>query len=225
MPAIVGFVSQKGGVGKSTLARALAAVAAHAGLNVLLADLDAKQQSLVEWYRTRAAGDGPSSLTVGAFSEVADAVTAAADADILIIDTPGGVDRNTLAIARVAHLTVLPTGPSRDDLHPTVLLLHELAAAGIARSQMVTALCRVLSAEEEAAARNYLERSDYEVLPGSVPESAVYRVAQNRGQALTEVADRTARARADALMEALLERVAAPAGEQAPGYQTSREAR
>jgi chromosome partitioning protein len=39
MVAIVGLISQKGGVGKSTLARALAREAAAGGLRVLLADL------------------------------------------------------------------------------------------------------------------------------------------------------------------------------------------
>ena len=38
MPAVIAFVSQKGGVGKTTLARALAAVCSHAGLAVVLAD-------------------------------------------------------------------------------------------------------------------------------------------------------------------------------------------
>jgi len=37
---IVGFVSQKGGVGKSTLSRALATSTAAAGTKVTIADLD-----------------------------------------------------------------------------------------------------------------------------------------------------------------------------------------
>ena len=52
MPIIVSFISQKGGVGKSTLARALAAVAAY-GMRVRLADLDAQQATVIEWERTR----------------------------------------------------------------------------------------------------------------------------------------------------------------------------
>src|SRR6266568_4114444 len=40
MPVVIAFVSQKGGVGKSTLARALAVAAARAGWIVKLVDLD-----------------------------------------------------------------------------------------------------------------------------------------------------------------------------------------
>ena len=51
--AIVAFVSQKGGTGKSTLARALAAVVAHAGLKVKIADLDPDQQTVLHWEKLR----------------------------------------------------------------------------------------------------------------------------------------------------------------------------
>lgn len=40
---IVAFISQKGGVGKSTLARALAVEASHKKNKVLLADCDSQQ--------------------------------------------------------------------------------------------------------------------------------------------------------------------------------------
>jgi len=40
---IIAFISQKGGVGKSTLARALVVEASHKKLHVLLADCDPQQ--------------------------------------------------------------------------------------------------------------------------------------------------------------------------------------
>jgi len=43
MTTIIAFISQKGGVGKSTLARALAREASHQKLSVLLADCDPQQ--------------------------------------------------------------------------------------------------------------------------------------------------------------------------------------
>src|SRR6476620_2530974 len=53
MTTIIAFVSQKGGVGKSTLARALAREAANSGLAVKIADLDTQQGTSVDWHRQR----------------------------------------------------------------------------------------------------------------------------------------------------------------------------
>jgi pantothenate kinase-related protein Tda10 len=47
--AIIAIVSQKGGVGKSTMARALAREAANNGLKVKIADLDTQQGTSVDW--------------------------------------------------------------------------------------------------------------------------------------------------------------------------------
>jgi chromosome partitioning protein len=209
MPAVIAFISQKGGVGKSTLARALAAVCAQAGLEVVLADLDPRQQTLVHWQKARAAQHVSPRLSVVAFDNAAEAVEHAEACDLLILDTPGGVNDDTLAVARMAHLIVQPTGPTLDDLHPTVLLFHELVDAGIPKSNLVAALCRVLNDGEEAAARAYLEEAGYEVLAGSIPESIAYRVAHNRGRSLTETDEQAFNDRADALFEALLTKVAA----------------
>jgi chromosome partitioning protein len=210
MPAVIAFISQKGGVGKSTLARALAAVCAQAGLEVVLADLDPRQQTLIQWQKARTAQRVSPRLSVEPFDDAAEAVERAEACDLLILDTPGGVNDDTLSVARMAHLIVQPTGPSLDDLHPTVLLFHELVAVGIPKSNLVAALCRVLNGEdEEAAARAYLEEAGYEVLEGSIPESLTYRVAHNRGRSLTETNEQAFNERADALIEALLTKVAA----------------
>ena len=53
MTTLIAFVSQKGGVGKSTLSRAVAREAAASGLNVKVADLDTQQGTTVAWHRRR----------------------------------------------------------------------------------------------------------------------------------------------------------------------------
>ncbi len=209
MPAVIAFVSQKGGTGKSTLARALAAVCAQAGLEVVLADLDPRQQTLVHWQKARTAQRVSPRLSVEPFNDVAEAVERAGACDLLILDMPGGVNDDTLSVARTAHLIVQPTGPTRDDLHPTVLLFHELVAAGVPKPHLIAALCRVLDDDDEAAARAYLEEAGYEVLAGFIPESRAYRIAHNRGRSLTETEEQEFNDRADALIEALLTKVAA----------------
>ena len=205
-PVIVGFVSQKGGTGKSTLARALGAVVAAAGLKVKIADLDPHQQTVLAWEKLRDENRGEPPITVEAFDTAAEAI-ASADADeLLIIDAPAHANRGTLEIAKAATLLVQPSGASIDDLRPAVLLFHELVEAGIPEDRLVIALCRILSEAEEKMARAYFSEAGYEVLPGCIPERTAYREAHNRGQAVTE-AKKTLNARVDELMEGLYTRV------------------
>jgi chromosome partitioning protein len=209
MPVTVAFISQKGGVGKSTLARALAAVAAHAKLKVHLADLDAQQRTLLLWGKARKENRVTPAIKVEGYANVGEAIEGAVGDDLLIVDTPGQVSTATLELAREADLIVQPTGPSLDDLHPAVLVFHALAQSGIPRERMVFALSRTIAKEEEEAAREYLEEAGYEVLRAAIPERVGYRQALNRGKALTETEEKTLNERADDLLEALLEKVAA----------------
>ena len=213
MPTLVAFISQKGGVGKSMLARALAAVATHGGLKVLLADLDPQQRTLLIWERTRRNNQVTPTISVQAFENCEAAIDSAAHDNLLILDTPGQITNGTLALARRAHLVVQPTGPSVDDLQPAVLVFDALVKLGIPRERLVFALCRTIGKGEEDAAREYLTSAGYEVLWGSIPEKLAYRQALNRGQSVTEAAENALTKRVDNLMEDLLAR-AANAAEQ-----------
>jgi len=205
---IVGFVSQKGGTGKSTLARALGAVVAAAGLRAKIADLDPQQATVIEWERIREEHSTTPVITVEAFDTAAEALASAESDELLIIDAPAGANRGTLEIAHAATLIVQPSGASIDDLRPAVLLFHELVEAGIPRERLVVALCRILSEAEEDMARRYIDMAGYDVLPGCIPERTAYREAQNRGQAVTETKHKALNARVDELMEGLYTRVA-----------------
>lgn len=207
MPVVIAFVSQKGGVGKSTLARGLAALLARAGLQVRIADLDPQQRTVIEWTKTRQANDVAPSFEVRGYAAVEAALDEASDVKILVLDAPGRASQATLKIAAAAHLVVQPTGGGVDDLHPGVLLFHELVAAGLDRARLAFALCRTHPDEEEDA-RTYLEHAGYSVLPGSLPEQVGYRMAQNRGRAITETSRKDLNADADALMLELMDRVA-----------------
>ncbi len=209
MPLIVSFVSQKGGVGKSTLARALAAVGATGRLRVKLADLDIQQQTAVRWGKARKQRAAASPVEVGAFRSFEDALEDSDSFDLVIVDTPGHTSPATGTVARASHVVVVPTSATIDDLYPTVLLLHALEEIGTPRSRLAVALCRVLDAEEENVARDYIHAAGYELLPGFIPERSTYRNAQNRGHALTETIDGSANESANLLIESLLRKIAA----------------
>ena len=206
-PLIVAFVSQKGGTGKSTLARALAAVVAGSGLKVRVADLDPAQATVLEWERIRKSHQTIPALAVEPFETAQDAIESAEADEMLIIDAPAHANRGTLEIAKAATLIVQPSAGTIDELRPAVLLFHELLEAGIPKERLVVALCRILSTAEEQQARAYVEKAGYDVLPGCIPERSAYREAHNRGQAITE-SKSALDARVNALMEGLYTRIA-----------------
>ena len=205
--AVIAFVSQKGGVGKSTLARALAREAAAGGLRVKVADLDTQQGTSVDWHRLRLSQGIEPVVSVEAFATAAQALAAAEAFDLLVIDGPARTSQATLDIARAADLVVQPSGASRDDLIPAVREYHALVKAGIPADRLTLALNRVGTPAEEAAAREFLEQAGYSVLNGYLREQPAYRLAQNGGRAVTETSWSALNERADTLIQSLIDRI------------------
>jgi chromosome partitioning protein len=206
MGAIIGFVSQKGGVGKSTLARGIGREAAAGGLSVKIADLDVQQGTSVNWYRRRLEAGIEPIFSVESFKTAAQALKLAPQFDYLIIDGPARASAATLEIARAASLIVQPTGSSVDDLEPAVLTFHELVRDGISRDILVFALSRVGTDAEEIEARAYIKQAGYAVLDGSVQERPAYRQASNVGLSITETRYPQLNKRADILIQAMVDR-------------------
>lgn len=188
MPVVIALLSQKGGVGKSTLARAIAAVAAQAGLRVRLVDLDPLQRTLMLWEKTRRENDIWPRIAIEALAtEQGPAATAPTDDDMLILDLPGQLSEAALQVAQRAHVVVQPTGPSMDDLNPAILVFDALVRCVVPRERLVFALCRLLTKAEEDKARLFLGAAGYTVLSGAVPERVAYREALDQGRSLTEI--------------------------------------
>jgi chromosome partitioning protein len=204
---VVAFVSQKGGVGKSTLSRGLAREAAKAGFSVKICDLDVQQGSCVDWHRRRLAEGVEPVVSVEAYRTAEQALGQATRYDVLIIDAAARASEATQKIAERAALVVQPTGASLDDLIPAVRLFHELVRAGVPKRRLAFALNHVLTEAEEAAARAYLDEAGYAVLDGSLPSKASYRDAQNHGRAITETAFPSMNSRADKLLQSLIDRI------------------
>ena len=170
MTTVVAFVSQKGGVGKSTLSRALAREAAAGGLKVKVADLDTQQGTSVDWNRTRLEAGIEPVVSVESFKTAAQALSMAEHFDLLILDGPARTSQATLEIARAASLVVQPTGASLDDLRPAVREFHALVKAGVPHNRLAFALNRIGTPAEETDARSYLAEAGYGVLDGCLVE-------------------------------------------------------
>jgi chromosome partitioning protein len=206
MAIIIAFVGQKGGVGKSTLARALATSAARAGLTVKTADLDPQQATITVWAQARDRHKVCPSVNVSAFLSVKHALASVKDEELLVVDTPCSISDAIAEIAARASLLVQPTSPTIDDLYPGVLVFQALERIGIPREKLAFALCRTLADEEASDARAYLEGLGYAVLNGHIPEHLEYRKAMNQGRAITEVSQQDLSARAETMMADLLTR-------------------
>jgi chromosome partitioning protein len=201
----VAFCSQKGGVSKSSLTRALAVEAARSGLAVKIADLDVGQGSTIDWQKDRMIGGIEPDVPVQLHRGPKEALQHANGADLLVIDGPARADKHTLEIARVADLVVLPTGASLDDLRPAIRTANSLKAAGIPIAKLLFVLSRIGTDAEAEAARSYIGEAGYRIAPGYIPERPAYRAVQNEGRAITEVRYVQLKAAAEAVVQALVD--------------------
>ena len=118
--AIIAVAGRKGGIGKSTIAGNLAAEFIEMGRSVVVIDAD-PQHSLVAW---SAQGEGWLAQCVlavdggDAAALRANVKAAAAEADIVLIDTPPGMPEVIHMAAMLADLVLLPCGPSPLDMFP-----------------------------------------------------------------------------------------------------------
>jgi chromosome partitioning protein len=215
--ATIAFVSQKGGVGKSALARSLAVEASRAGISVKIADLDTQQKTAVDWNGRRLEAGIEPVVEVQMFGTAAQAIQAASDFDLLIIDGPARFSKATAEIAKAADLVVQPTGGTLDDMLPGVREFHALLKAGVPAKRLAFALTKVPSDVIEREAREYLEAAGYAVLGGSLLFKAAYGKALDVGRAVTETSYVTLNDQALTLINALVARIGeetdAPAAE------------
>ncbi len=210
MSYIIGMVSQKGGAGKSTLARLFARELARDGFAVKIADLDTQQTTCTEWAADRAEAKIDPEIQVQPFGNLKTALLEAGRFDAYILDGRPHSSQQTLEIARAADLTVIPTGQTKDDLRPAVKLAHSLADAGISPKKIAFALVKTTNSEAElSAARAYLEQTEYEMLDGFVPVSTAYGIAHDAGKAITETPHRTLNEKAERLAQSIINLLAA----------------
>jgi chromosome partitioning protein len=122
---------------------------------------------------------------------------------------------------------IITTDTNVFELEPTVMLLHELKAAGIGDGRVAIALTRVLDTKREAEARSYLERAGYEALPVSLMFNRTTHDVGNEGRAVTEAKPESiaeqARQFFSGLADALTRSRAMRTQEQGRGHETEQD--
>ncbi|SMX45591.1 ParA family protein [Octadecabacter ascidiaceicola] len=208
MGYIVSFIAQKGGVGKSTLARALAREASAGGWDVKVADLDTQQGTVADWHKVRLNSGYDPVGSVEVFGTVATALKNADNHDLLVMDAAARASAVTADLAKHSHLSVIPTCASRDDLMPAIRLANELRKTGIPTNKIALALTRVTTEAEIREAREFIAEAGYTALDGCLYEKPAYRQAQNTGLAVTETRYKALNEKAEILMQSILDKIA-----------------
>ena len=185
---IISLISQKGGVGKSTLARLLAVEIAKADWRVKIADLDPAQGTATKWKARRDVAGFLPDVAVEKFRTVERAIKEAEHFDLMILDGPAHAEKGGKVMAQASDLILIPTGYSLDDMEPQVEAAYELEEAGIASQKILFVFCRAKGSDaEDAAARRYLGKARLIALDPVLPELASIRQGHAEGRAASEV--------------------------------------
>ncbi|EKS4946457.1 ParA family protein [Salmonella enterica] len=205
---VISFISQKGGVGRSTLARATAVELARSGKKVHLADLDSQQQTSAKWAERRDnAGISPAVAT-GVYRRHDVALKAASNYQYLIVDTRPFVDISSLDIARQSNLVVIATGTSLDDLEPSLLLGHELVHKGIPHNRLFYVVGKAPSQAEGRSAIQTITAWQFACADTFLTFKPGYSISLDAGLSVTETPWKTLSRRARSVIHEISARAA-----------------
>lgn len=204
----IGVISQKGGVGKSTIARLIASQFARLDEGswlVKIADMDVSQGTSFHWMQRRTAASVQPEIRVEGFTRVENAITDAEQFHVMVLDGAPHSSADTLKIAQASDVVIIPTGTALDDLEPSVRLAHELKGKGVAPGQIVFGLTRTGDSDaENQEARDYIQLAGYRVAEGSLPERIGYRRASDTGLSAAETPYKSLNERADEFFKSLM---------------------
>jgi chromosome partitioning protein len=183
---IISVISQKGGVGKSSISRTIAVEFTRAGWKTLLADTDPGQATASGWVENRRRqADIKPDVSAQVFHSTHQALMAAPDVDLLVIDGAPHATQGTLEAAIHSDLIIIPTGSSLDDMEPGIFLAKELAKS-LNSYNIVFVLYRTTSVNQVHEARETITGHGFTVLEGHIPMKTGYITALDTGRCLTE---------------------------------------
>ena len=206
------FVSQKGGVGKSTLARSVAVALACAKRKVLLADFDIDQGTCLRWQVQREARRIEPKIDVAKFSKAAKLDRVSHEYDDIVMDTRGQHEPLSFELALSSDIIFLPSSFSLDDISPTLKVVEALRKAGIPSWRVAVVFCRTgRSAAQAQHARSVLEMNDIAALKAELPQRDGFVALAATGRAGREAPSASLRAVATAVDQAMMQFIEAAA--------------
>ena len=202
----IACLSQKGGVGKSTLARLIAVAYATGDWRVKIADFNVKQKTSVDWAALRMSQSINPEIAAEAYTDVSKALRE--DLDLLVFDGKPDSDQQTLRLGQEATMIVVPCGVSADDLVPQIRFGQELKMRGVDVGKMVFVLNKTTDSPAAVTdARNYIASAGFSTAETTLPTKTAYVNAHNIGRCLSETEFGTLNQRAIKLSQELIDRL------------------
>jgi chromosome partitioning protein len=186
---VIGVLSRKGGVGKTTLATHLVVMAELAGRRGLLIDTD-PQRSATAWWRLRDA-DSPQ-LVETTPGELKDVLEAAVEdgVEVAVVDARPSVEADVTMVATLSDLVVVPTRPAVFDLRAIIATLDTVQTAA-KRALIVLNGCPPPRGAGEASvvvdARRALSAFGVPVAPVAIIHRSAFPAAALAGLAAVEM--------------------------------------
>lgn len=202
----IACLSQKGGVGKSTLARLIARTYAAGDWKVKIADFNVKQKTSVDWSALRMAQGLAPEIPAEPFSEVSRSLRG--EQDMVVFDGRPESDPQTLRLAQEATVVIIPCGVAADDLVPQIRFAHELRSRGIDIRKILFVLNKCPESPAAIAdARSYIGAAGFTVTLTTLPMKVAYVNAHNVGRCIAETEFSSLNDRSTALAKEIVAKV------------------
>ena len=194
---IIGVLSQKGGVGKTTIAVNAAATLATRGRRVLLVDADPQGSSLA-WSSAR--DRNPLFPVVGMAkpSLHRDLPEIAKDYDVVVIDGAPRVNELGRSAILASDTILIPVQPSPYDVWAAAFTVQLIREAQQFRESLTAAFVINRKIVNTAIGRDVASALDHfgtPVLPGHLCQRVVYAESASQGLSVVEVAPQSEAAR------------------------------
>lgn len=206
---IIGVLSQKGGVGKTTIAINTAATLAMRGRRVLLVDADPQGSSLA-WSSAREVDPLFPVVGMAKPSLHRDLPAIAKDYEYVVIDGAPRVNELGRSAILASDTILIPVQPSPYDVWAAALTVQLIREAQQFRERLTAAFVINRKIVNTAIGRDVasaLDHFELPVLPGHLCQRVVYAESASQGLSVPELAPQSEAAREVAALVASLAQV------------------
>lgn len=203
---IISFLSQKGGVTKSTLARATATAFVNGGWSCHIADLDWQQQTAMKWSTRRP--ESKALVEVSVHKRIEPALKNESLYDVLLVDGRAASDRDAIVLAAKSDLVVLPTSTTVDDLEPQLNFANDLRNNGVDAKKILFVINKAGSNVEVNNSITSIRGWGFEVSENPIEYKTAYAKAQDSGLSLIETRFKTLANSAEKTIQDIINKMA-----------------